>query len=323
VAVRSTWAGVAVGALVVLAVTLLLFELRSLDPGVSSGVLYVLGVLLVSIYWGLLPGIVTSVASVLALDFFHTEPTGRFGIDSGGDLFAIAILLVTEIVAAVIANQARLREREAAERARLEEVHASRARVLAAADDERRRVVRDLHDGAQQRLVHTVITLKLARRTLSGEPLIAEALEHAERATNELRELAHGILPTALTRGGLQAGVEALAIRSSVPVTTEIDVERLPAELEATAYFFIAEALTNVAKHAHASVVHVSARVQDGVLDLAVSDDGIGGARADGSGLLGLEDRLAALDGHIHVDSPKGGGTVLSARLPVPAQASR
>ena len=157
----------------------------------------------------------------------------------------------TELVATAIANtEART------------EVAASRARIVAAADDERRRVVRDLHDGAQQRLVHTVITLKLAHRAAQNEEkdvpaLLTEALDHAEQATAELRELAHGILPAVLTRGGLRAGVDALASRMPVPVENDVSVGRLPAAVEATAYFVVAEALTNVAKHARAGRAEV------------------------------------------------------------------
>ena len=137
------------------------------------------------------------------------------------------------------------------------EITASRTRIVAAADDERRRVVRDLHDGAQQRLVHTVITLKLAKQALvdggdDAASLVSEALENAQRANEELRELAHGILPAALTRGGLRAGLETLASRMPVPIEIEVAADRLPAPIEATAYFVVAEALTNVAKHAHA-----------------------------------------------------------------------
>jgi PAS domain S-box-containing protein len=201
---------------------------------------------------------------------------------------------------------------------------ASRARIVAATDEERRRVVRDLHDGAQQRLVHTIITLKLARRALRSEkedlaPLLAEALEHAERATAELRELAHGILPAVLTHGGLRAGIDALASRTPVPVEIDVSVARLTGAVEATAYFVVAEALTNVAKHSRAGHAAVSAHIEDGVLCVQVRDDGIGGARPDGSGLLGLADRLAALDGHLRLESPPGGGTLVAAAIPLPA----
>jgi signal transduction histidine kinase len=216
----------------------------------------------------------------------------------------------TELVATAIANaQART------------ELAASRARVVAAADEERRRIERDLHDGAQQRLVHTVITLKLALRELEGDgrarELVGEALAQAEGATHALRELAHGILPTVLARGGLRDGAEELASRMTVPVHVDVTAERAPQAIEATAYFVIAEALTNVAKHARAKHVTVSARIGDGVLRLEVRDDGSGGADADGSGLLGLRDRVAALDGTLTVDSPLDGGTRVTAELPV------
>jgi signal transduction histidine kinase len=204
-----------------------------------------------------------------------------------------------------------------------EDLGASRARIVAAADDERRRVVRDLHDGAQQRLVHSIITLKLARQALASdaEPapdLVREALDQAERANAELRELAHGILPAVLTRGGLRAAVDSLASRTPVPVEVAVAVERLPAPAEATAYFVVAEALTNVAKHAHATGATVRAHVEEGALQLQVRDNGIGGARLDGSGLVGLADRLAVLDGQLRVASPADGGTLVSADIPLP-----
>jgi signal transduction histidine kinase len=218
----------------------------------------------------------------------------------------------TELVATAISNtEAR------------NEVAASRARIVAATDDERRRVVRDLHDGAQQRLVHTVITLKLAQRasqTKAGDvpALVSEALDHAEQATAELRELVHGILPAVLTQGGLRAGVDALGSRMPVPVENDVSVGRLPAAVEATAYFVVAEALTNVAKHARAGRASVAARIEDGTLQVQVRDDGVGGAQPDGSGFLGLTDRLAALDGQLRVESPTGGGTLVTADIPVP-----
>jgi signal transduction histidine kinase len=200
---------------------------------------------------------------------------------------------------------------------------ASRARVLTAADEARRQVERDLHDGAQQRLVHAIITLKLARRELdpddrSGKAHLAEALEQAEQANAELRQLAHGILPAALSRGGLSAAVESLVSRLRVPVEVAVSVERLPREIEASAYFVVAEALTNVAKHSGAQRARVSAWLEDGVLRVDVHDDGVGGARADGSGLVGLGDRVSTLGGHLRIDSPPGGGTRIAATLPVP-----
>jgi PAS domain S-box-containing protein len=202
---------------------------------------------------------------------------------------------------------------------------ASRARIVAAADEERRRVVRDLHDGAQQRLVNTIVTLKLADEALQADrddtpELLEEALEHAEQAISQLRELSHGILPTALTRGGLRAAIEALTSRATLPIALDVPAERLPAAVEATAYFVIAEALTNVVKHANATRASVRAWLDDGTLAIEVRDDGIGGARTEGSGLIGVADRLAALDGRLRVDSPRDGGTLLAAEIPLPRE---
>jgi signal transduction histidine kinase len=201
---------------------------------------------------------------------------------------------------------------------------ASRARLVTEGDDARRRVVRDLHDGAQQRLVHTVVTLKLAQRALrakegEAESLVGEALEHAERGNAELRELAHGILPAVLARGGLRAGVDAVVERLDLPVEVEIPAERFPAQIEASAYFIVAEALTNVVKHAHATRAAVSACVKDGMLHIEIRDDGIGGADPDGHGLVGLADRASALGGRLDIQSAAGRGTLLAATLPLPA----
>jgi signal transduction histidine kinase len=217
----------------------------------------------------------------------------------------------TELVATAISNiQART------------ELAASRARIVAAADEERRRVVRDLHDGAQQRLVHTIVTLKLAREALeqedeAGKSLVTEALDEAEQATAELRALTQGILPSVLTRGGLRAAVEALATRMTMPVEIDAPIGRLPAEVEATAYFVVAEGLTNVAKHARAGHAAVTARLADAALAVEVRDDGAGGVRPDGSGLLGLRDRVESLHGHLRVESPADGGTIVAAEIPV------
>jgi signal transduction histidine kinase len=202
------------------------------------------------------------------------------------------------------------------------ELAASRARILTAADEERRRVVRDLHDGAQQRLVHTIVTLKLARRALErdrqdADTLLNEALRQAQAATDELRELAHGILPSVLADGGLRAGVSALASMMPIPVEIDISAQSLPGAAEATAYFIVAEALTNIAKHSHAHRATVKARLENGTLHVEVRDDGVGGAQATGSGLVGLGDRLAALDGSLRIESPFERGTLIAAAIPV------
>lgn len=206
---------------------------------------------------------------------------------------------------------------------------ASRERVLTAADETRRRLQRDVHDGAQQRLVQTVITLKLARSALADDQAarvlerVEEALAHAERANEELRELVSGILPAALTRAGLPGGVGSLVTDLPVRVHAAIDVPRLAPELETTAYFVIAEALTNVVKHAKAEHVRVLATLSDGAVRVEVSDDGVGGARADdGSGLTGLFDRVEARGGTLDVRSPPREGTTLKAILPADGRAA-
>jgi signal transduction histidine kinase len=206
---------------------------------------------------------------------------------------------------------------------RTAELTASRARVVAAGAEERHRVVRDLHDGAQARLVHTVISLKLAVRELEKgdgqvDGLVGEALEHAEKANFELHELAHGILPGVLTNGGLHAGVEELAKRGALPVTVDVSPQRFSPAIEATAYFVVSEALTNAIKHSRAQAAEVNAKVEGSVLQVEVRDDGVGGADPGrGSGLTGLRDRVEALGGTTAFASPAGGGTSLLARIPI------
>jgi len=183
-------------------------------------------------------------------------------------------------------------------------------------------VVRDLHDGGQRLLVHTIIKLKLARRALErGQPdaaaLLSEALNHAESANDELRELSHGQLPSVLTREGLRAGVDEPAATTSIPVEIDVGVQRLPPVVEATAYFFVAEALTNIVKHARAERAEVSAFVNDETLYLEVRDNGVGGVNPRGQGLVGLSDRATALDGRLSVQSPSQVGTILAATLPL------
>ena len=217
-----------------------------------------------------------------------------------------------ELVASAIAN--------AESRAALT---ASRARVVAGADEARRRLARDVHDGAQQRLVHALLTGKQARNALA-EPsgrvgdLLEESLRHSESAYDDLRRLAHGILPAVLEQGGLEAAVEALVSDVALPVECEVLAERLPEAVETTAYFIIAEALTNVVKHASAGRARVRAMPDANGLALEVSDDGRGGAQPDrGSGLIGLTDRVEAAAGTITVISPSGAGTTVAATLPL------
>ena len=203
-----------------------------------------------------------------------------------------------------------------------DQLTASRARLLSAGDEARRRVVRDLHDGAQQRLVHTIVTLKLAQRAFreddgTAELLLGQALEHAEQGNEELRALAHGMLPSALSSGGLGAGIDAFAARLDLPVRVDVPAARFPAEVEASAYFIVAEALTNVVKHSHAQSADVRVSVADEVLRVEVRDDGVGGADPDGQGLVGLGDRATALGGRLTIESPADGGTLVAATLPL------
>jgi signal transduction histidine kinase len=204
-----------------------------------------------------------------------------------------------------------------------EQLAASRARLVSTADDERRRLERNLHDGAQQRLVTLSLSLRHARRKLASDPdradeLLAAASSELEVALEELRELARGIHPAVLTERGLAPALHALADRASLPVQLDVPTdERLPARVEAAAYYLVSEALANVAKYAEATGVEVCVSREDGFALIEVTDDGIGGADPrQGSGLRGLCDRIEALDGTLSVHSPPGEGTTIRARVP-------
>jgi signal transduction histidine kinase len=219
----------------------------------------------------------------------------------------------TELVATAIANA----EAQAA-------LAASRARIVAAADVTRRRIERDLHDGAQQRLVSLVLQLRAAQAAAppgAGVPVrqldgVAAGLTGV---LEELREIAHGLHPAILAERGLHSALKALARRSAVPVRLDVQAEgRLPEPVEIAAYYVVCEALTNAAKHAHASIADVEVAAGGGVLHICVRDDGRGGADVTGgSGLVGLKDRVEALDGRLSLHSPPGEGTILQVQLPV------
>jgi signal transduction histidine kinase len=208
--------------------------------------------------------------------------------------------------------------------AQLGEVRESRARIVAAGDAERKRVERDLHDGAQQRLVSLTLALRLAKLKLGddGDPELRlsldQASDEARSALSELRELARGIHPQILTEAGLGSAIESLADRSSVDVAVDLGTDqRFSPAVEATAYFVVSEALANVAKYAAASRALVRTGWQDGELTIEIADDGVGGAKAGpGGGLRGLADRLSAIDGRLEIVSPTGGGTRLLAHIP-------
>jgi signal transduction histidine kinase len=207
---------------------------------------------------------------------------------------------------------------------RVDDLRHARARIIEAADAERRRLERDLHDGAQQRLVALALTLGVAEAKLKKgpegvAPLLASAREEAHQAVQELRELARGLHPALLSDRGLGPALDALAGRAPVPVTvTGVPEERLPPPVESAAYFVTAESLTNIAKYANANAASVSLSIHHGVLRLDVTDDGVGGADpAGGTGLRGLRDRVEALDGQLMVLSPEGAGTTVIAEIPL------
>ncbi|MEV4418955.1 PAS domain S-box protein [Patulibacter sp. NPDC049589] len=215
-----------------------------------------------------------------------------------------------------------VRRREAVERARADAVDASRARIVAAADDERRRLGRDLHDGAQQRLMNVALGVQQGIGDLERDPAAArrtlqDAVGEARATIAELRDLVAGIHPSILTNRGLAAAVQSLTARSPLPVTVDVPDARWSPRVEATAYFVIAEALANVAKHAGAARAEVEVREEDGALLVVVRDDGRGGAVArPGGGLQGLADRVEAIGGVLVVADDDPAGTRLTARLP-------
>jgi signal transduction histidine kinase len=226
----------------------------------------------------------------------------------------------TQLVATAIANA----EAQAA-------LTASRLRIVAAADAARRRIERDLHDGAQQRLVSLALRVQTTVRDAVPPPaveLVAQLDGVAAEivgVVDELRELASGVHPAALADGGLRRALTTLARRSAIPVRLDIGVDgRLPEPIELAAYYVVAEALTNTVKHAHATVIDIEAAIDAEVLQLRVCDDGDGGAdTTGGSGLVGLTDRVEALGGRLTFNSPSGGGTALKVALPLPADGGR
>jgi PAS domain S-box-containing protein len=233
---------------------------------------------------------------------------------AGGDT-EIRLAQFTELVATAVANA----ESGA-------ELAASRRRVVASADEARRRIERDLHDGAQQRMASTVVLLKMAGKELGDAngpvaELVAEALVHAQQGIDEVQELARGIHPRILSSGGLGPALKTLARRSPIPVTVDARIDtRLPDPVEVTAYYVASEALTNASKHAQASEVRITVEMDDPWVVVTIRDDGVGGADPSrGSGLIGLDDRVAALGGALTVHSEPGAGTVLTARIPIAA----
>jgi signal transduction histidine kinase len=264
-------------------------------------------------------GVVASIASPIVVEgrlwgalFVHSKQSHQpFPQDAESRLKGF-----TELVATAIANT----ESRA-------ELMASRARIVAAADETRRRFERDLHDGIQQRLVSLQLELRGAQATLPpqlGEldRELSQVGQGLASALEELQEISRGIHPAVLSKGGLEPALNALRGRAAVPVELDLRAERrLPDRVEVAAYYFVSEALTNAAKHARASVVKIELSTRDEVLRLAIRDDGVGGADpSQGTGLMGLSDRIDALGGTLHVDSPAGGGTSLLIEVPLQGQ---
>ena len=258
---------------------------------------------------------------VCALGTFLLVTVARAG---GGDVAFWAAFVATALtpfafLGGLLRSHVSHLDHELAETA--EELRASRARLVEAGDAARRRLERDLHDGAQSRLVALALLLRTARRRVTDDEQLASLLDQAQEELGtslaELRELARGIHPAVLTERGLEPALQSLVARAPVPVDVEAHNERLPAPVESAAYFVVSEALANVAKYARATHASVTVERRNGELTVEVADDGVGGADLGrGSGLRGLEDRLAALDGSLSLDSPAGRGTRLRARIP-------
>jgi signal transduction histidine kinase len=268
----------------------------------SLGDVYLLGVVITAVVSGRIYAVGVAVGSVFLFDFLFLDPAYEIHF-GGGDWLTLAVFLV---VAFVIASLA-----------------ASRERIIAARDAERRRLERNLHDGAQQQLVALGLRLGAAEAALPIE-LEQQKAEFSsigrglDSVLDELRQISRGLHPAILSEAGLGPAVRALARRSPVPVEADVQVNgRLSERVEINAYYTVAEALANAAKHADPSVVRVEIRASERILRIVVADDGIGGANPRGSGLTGLADRLATINGRLVVESPPGGGTRLEAELPV------
>jgi signal transduction histidine kinase len=254
-----------------------------------------------------------------------TTVVNRGGKPVAGLVHDASLLQEPELLDAVVAAAGIALENGRLEsdlRARVEELRRSRARIVEVAQTERQRLERDLHDGAQQRLVTLSLHLGTLERQLADHPRALPLLEQAKReldqSLRELRELARGIHPAVITERGLGAALDGLVSRASIPVELEVDLEARPPEaVELAAYYLVAESLTNVAKHAEASSASVEVTRQDGGLIVEIRDDGVGGASPEGgSGLRGLEDRVEALGGRVQMWSPRGAGTRIRAEIP-------
>jgi signal transduction histidine kinase len=287
------------------------------------------------------PRIVAGVSAALSFNYFYAQPYDQFGGGVQGVETTVVLAVAVPTLAAWagrLSGQEAARERalrEQAERNAAElaerqkqverlaaDLAASRRRIVAAGDETRRRIERNLHDGVQQRLVTVSLKLGGVRdRIPAGLPAIRDDLDRLAdvlaETLEELRDLARGVHPAVLAEAGLGGALDGLARRSVLPVRLDVQVDgRLPAESEATAYYVVCEAFANAVKHASASAVEIQVEAAEGILTVQVSDDGVGGADSRGSGLTGIRDRVEAVGGTLAVHSPPGSGTVLTARLP-------
>jgi signal transduction histidine kinase len=313
--------GLLASVLMVAAMSGLVALVKPYVPALYLLPLYVLVVLTVAIVWGTALAVVASVLSTAVFAYLFVPPVNRFSVADWRSLAALAVFLATAVVVGGLA--ARMRQAALDAQRLSAELLESRARVVASADETRRRIGRDLHDGAQQRLVSLALQLRLTQAEVPAElgDLSAELEQITAglaEALDELREYARGIHPAVLTQHGLEPAVTLLARSSPVPVELDLRLAgRLPEQVEVGAYYVVSEALANVAKHAAAARVTVGLTVSHGLLRVTVRDNGRGGADLRrGSGLVGLKDRVEALRGRLYLDSPAGGGTSLRAEFP-------
>jgi signal transduction histidine kinase len=290
--------------------------------GLAGFLLFTLIVVLgVALRAGFLPSLVSVVIGVLLGGYFFIAPYDSLRVYLRvSDVPLIAYLVVGAVLGSLVDELAKV----AGEQRELRhQVAASRVRIVAAADEARRRIERDLHDGAQQRIVALTLGLKTAEMAVPPEmselsdelSTIAEGLAGV---TDDLREMARGIHPSILAEGGIAPALRTLARRSVVPVELELDADgRLPEQIEVAAYYVVSESLTNIAKHAHATVARISATLHSSELRIRIADDGRGGAETiAGSGLIGLHDRVEAVGGSLSISSPPGFGTAIEATFP-------
>jgi signal transduction histidine kinase len=336
---QAAWTAAALVVPVALSVALLPLRAHVDDVLVAVVLLAVSAAVLARAEWP--PRIVAGVSAALSFNYFYAQPYDQFG----GGVQAIETTVVLGVAIPALAawagrlsgqeaarekalrEQAERNAAELAERQRQVErlaadLTASRRRIVAAGDEMRRRIERNLHDGVQQRLVTVSLRLGGVRdRVPEGLPAIRDDLgrlaDILAGTLDELRDLARGVHPAILAEAGLGAALDGLARRSAVPVRLHLHAGgRLPAECEATAYYVVCEAFANAVKHARGSAVDIGVDIVDGMLTVRVSDDGVGGADSRGSGLTGIRDRVEAVGGTLAVHSPPGSGTVLTARLP-------